>query len=327
MTPFTPHRAQSVAAHGERKLITGIRRWLGRASPASPFGIGDDCAVIPPTKHHQLVTTDPVIWGQHFDATVSARAAGAKLLKRNLSDIAAMGGRSVAAVVSLALAPQTSIRWLEQFYRGLAACALRHGVKIVGGDITQGPAGFFGAFLTLHGESSGRLARHSLGEGGRVVTRSGARAGDWVYVTGSLGGSLLGHHHSFTPRLAEGAWLAGRPEVRAMMDVSDGLAKDLDSLTPDGLMPALAADAIPVSAAARRRARTTGKTPLAHALGDGEDYELLIVVRAGAEQFERAWRKRFPKLQLSRLGRFVRKNQLPAGALRLADYHGYEHLR
>lgn len=317
MTPFTSSRAQSVAAHGEQKLITGIRRWLGRASPASPFGIGDDCAVIPPTKHHQLVTTDPVIWGQHFDATVSARSVGAKLLKRNLSDIAAMGGRPVAAVVSLALAPQTSVRWLEQFYRGLAACALQHDVKIVGGDITQGPTGFFGAFLTLHGESAGRW----------VVTRAGARAGDSIYVTGSLGGSLLGHHHSFTPRLAEGAWLAGRTEVRAMMDVSDGLAKDLGSLTPDVLTPALDGQAVPVSVAAHRRARTSRKTPLAHALGDGEDYELLIVVRAGAGNFERDWRKRFPKLKLSRLGRFVRKNQLPAGALRLADYHGYEHLR
>lgn len=312
MTPFTSNRAHSVAAHGERRLIAGIRRWLGRASPDSPFGIGDDCAVIPPTRHHQLVTTDPVIWGQHFDATVSARAVGAKLLKRNLSDIAAMGGRPVAAVVSLALAPQTSVRWLEQFYRGLAACALKHDVKIVGGDITQGPAGFFGAFLTLHGESAGR----------RVITRSGARAGNAIYVTGSLGGSLLGHHYSFIPRLAEGAWLAGRPEVCAMMDVSDGLAKDINSLTPDGLVPALDAKAIPVSAAARRRARTTRKTPLAHALGDGEDYELLIVVRTGAAKFERDWRKRFPKLKLSRLGRFVPENQLPADALRLADYHG-----
>lgn len=327
MSPFTSIRAQSVAPQGERKLITGIRRWLGRASPASPFGIGDDCAVIPPTKHHQLVTTDPVIWGQHFDAAVSARAVGAKLLKRNLSDIAAMGGRPVAAVVSLALAPNTSVRWLRDFYLGLAASALKYRVKIVGGDITQGPAGFFGAFLTLHGESAGRLARHSLGEGGRVVTRSGARVGDAIYVTGTLGGSLLGRHYSFTPRLAEGAWLAGRSEVRAMMDVSDGLAKDLNSLTPDGLAPALDANAIPVGAAARRRARTTKKTPLAHALGDGEDYELLIVVRAGADKFEHDWRKRFPKLKLSRLGRFVRKNQLPAGALRLADYHGYEHLR
>jgi thiamine-monophosphate kinase len=316
MTPFTAIRARSVAAWGERRLIDGIRRWLGRASPAAPFGIGDDCAVIPPAKRHQLVTTDPVIYGQHFDTAVPARAAGAKLLKRNLSDIAAMGGRPVAAVVSLALAPQTSVRWLEQFYRGLATSALKHRVKIVGGDVTQGPAGFFGAFLTLHGESSG----------GRVVTRSGARAGDLIYVTGALGGSLLGHHHAFSPRLAEGAWLAGRKEVRAMMDVSDGLAKDLDSLTPAGLTPALEAAAIPVSAAARRRARITKRTALSHALSDGEDYELLVVIRGATAAFERDWRKRFPRLSLTRVGRFVRKNQLPAGALRLAEYHGYEHL-
>lgn len=317
MTPFTSNRAQSVAAQGERRLIVGIRQWLGRASPASPFGIGDDCAVIPPAKRHQLVTTDPVIYGQHFDASVPPRAAGAKLLKRNLSDIAAMGGRPVAAVVSLALGPDTSVRWLREFYRGLAACALRHRVKIVGGDITQGPAGFFGAFLTLHGESTGR----------RVVTRSGARSGDSIYVTGTLGGSLLGHHHKFTPRIAEGVWLAGRPEVRAMMDLSDGLAKDLVSLTPAGLVPALQAAAIPISTAARRRARATGHSPLHHVLCDGEDYELLLIVRHGAAGFERAWRKRFPNLKLSCLGKFVRPGRLPAGTLRLSDYHGYEHLR
>jgi thiamine-monophosphate kinase len=318
MNPFTSTRAKSVAAIGERRLIGGIRRWLGRASPAAPFGIGDDCAVIPPTKRHQLVTTDPVIYGQHFDATVPPRAAGAKLLKRNLSDIAAMGGRPVAAVVSLALAPETSVAWLEQFYRGLAAAALKYRVRIVGGDITQGPAKFFGAFLTLHGESSG----------GRVVTRTGARAGDTIYVTGALGGSLLGHHYAFTPRLVEGAWLAGRKEVRAMMDVSDGLAKDLDSLSPSGMVPALDPTAIPVSTAAKRRAQQTKRMPLFHALSDGEDYELLIVVRAKtADRLEHDWRRRFPKLPLTRVGRFVRKNQLPAGALRLAEYHGYEHLR
>ncbi len=319
MTPFTSTRRQSVLAHGERRLITAIRRWLGPASPPAPFGIGDDCAVLPASRHAQLVTTDPVIYGQHFDATVPPRAVGAKLLKRNLSDIAAMGGRPTTAVVSLALAPQTSVRWLGDFYRGLAACARRHRVKIVGGDITQGPAGFFGAFLTLHGAATGR----------RVVTRSGAKPGDRIYVTGTLGGSRLGHHHRFTPRLTEGAWLAGRREVRAMMDVSDGLAKDLGALTPSGLTPALGATTVPISAAARRWAATTRQSPLFHALSDGEDYELLIVVRARANQarFAHDWRKRFPRLKLTCLGHFSRDGQLPAGALDLGRYHGYEHLR
>jgi len=319
MTPFTRHQADSVSAQGETRLIAGIRRWLGKSSPKSPFGIGDDCAVIPPTRNRQLVTTDPVIYGRHFDRKVPPRAVGAKLLKRNLSDIAAMGGKPVAAVVSLALAPETSVAWLREFYLGLATCARRYRVKIVGGDITEGPTGFVGAFLTLHGESTGR----------RVVTRAGARSGDQIYVTGTLGGSLLAHHHRFSPRLVEGTWLARRTEVRAMMDISDGLAKDLDALTSAGLAPALCESAIPLSADARRSARRTRKSPLHHALCDGEDYELLVVIRARADRnrFEREWRKQFPKVPLSHVGHFVRKNLLPEGALRLTDYRGYEHLR
>lgn len=319
MTPFTKQKKRSVAAHGESRLIREIRRWLGDASPAAPFGIGDDCAVIPPTRRHQLVTTDPVIFGRHFDETLSAQAVGAKLLKRNLSDIAAMGGRPVAAVVSLAMAPETSLAWLRGFYLGLAATARQFRVKIVGGDITQGPRGFFGAFLTLHGESTGA----------RVITRTGARAGDAIFVTNHLGGSLLGHHFRFTPRLEEGAWLAGRREVRAMMDVSDGLAKDLDSLTTAGLAAALCEPAIPISPAARRSARNSGRTPLAHALGDGEDYELLIVVRAQTSlaRLTRDWGRRFPKVPLVPIGRFVAQKKIPAGSLDLSRYRGYEHLR
>ncbi len=318
MSPFTSSRASSVGARGERRLITEIRRWLGDASPASPFGIGDDCAVIPPTRRHQLVTTDPVIYGSHFDDRVPARAVGAKLLKRNLSDIAAMGGRPVAAVISLALAPETSVAWLRGFYLGLADCARRHRVKIVGGDITQGPKGFFGAFLTLHGECTGRL-----------ITRTGAKASDHIFVTGRLGGSLLGHHYQFSPRLAEGAWLSRRAEVRAMMDVSDGLAKDLDCLTPAGLVPALDETAIPISTAARRQAKRSGKSALRHALGDGEDYELLIIIRVAADlaRLQRDWRKHFPRVPLTLIGRFVSRGKVPAGALNLTDYRGYEHLR
>ena len=319
MNLFTANRPRSVASRGEQRLIGEIRRWLGSVSPRSPFGIGDDCAVLPVSKRTQLVTTDPVLYGQHFDDRVPPRAVGAKLLKRNLSDIAAMGGRPVAAVISLALAPETSLAWLREFYRGLADCARRYRVEVVGGDLTQGPAGFFGAFLTLHGEATDR----------RIVARTGAKKGDSIFVTGSLGGSLRGHHYLFTPRLAEGAWLARRPEVRAMMDVSDGLAKDLGALTPAGLTPALCATAIPISTAAKHRARLTRKSPLAHALSDGEDYELLVVVRARADKlrFERDWRKRFPGVKLSHIGAFVPKGRMPAEALRLADYHGYEHLR
>src|SRR4051812_24470029 len=120
MRPFTSRSRDSVAALGEEKLIAAIRRWLGSASPATPHGIGDDCAVLPSSKFPQLLTVDPVIFGRHFDATNHPADVAAKLLKRNLSDIAAMGGRPTAAVIALALDRKTSRRWLEAFYRGLA---------------------------------------------------------------------------------------------------------------------------------------------------------------------------------------------------------------
>ncbi|MDP1580797.1 MAG: thiamine-phosphate kinase [Candidatus Didemnitutus sp.] len=319
MSPFTRIPAEAAAALGEKRLIVEIKRWLGKTSPPAPFGIGDDCAVVPSSGRAMLITTDPVIYGLHFDDSVPARAVGAKLLKRNLSDIAAMGGRPVAAVVSLALAANTSVAWLHEFYLGLAATARKYKVSIVGGDITQSPTGFLGAFLTLHGEAAGK----------RIISRSGAMPGDRIYVTGTLGGSLLGGHYRFTPRLVEGTWLAQRQEVCAMMDVSDGLAKDLHSLTPAGLTPAMRESAVPISAAARRCAMQTKQTPLFHALGDGEDYELLIVVcyRADCTKFEQAWQRRFPRLRLTQLGTFVRRDQLPEGAIQLANFSGYEHLK
>jgi thiamine-monophosphate kinase len=307
--PFTQRVSASVAALGEEKLIAAIRRWLGSASPRAPFGIGDDCAVVPPSSAAQLLTVDPVIYGRHFDDRVPPRAVGEKLLKRNLSDIAAMGGRPRVAVVALALDRRVKLAWLEAFYRGLAAASRRFHVPIVGGDVAQHDAGLV-ATLTLVGEASGP----------RVLTRSGARIGDWIYVTGELGGSLrAGHHYRFTPRLAEGAWLAHRAEVRAMMDVSDGLAKDLHALTPRGAAPALQAAALP-----RRRG-----CPVRAALCDGEDYELLFAVAAQADcsAFETTWRRKFPRTRLSCLGQFVHRDRLPATALNLEAFHGYEHLR
>ncbi len=309
MHPLTQRRRDSVAALGEQQLIRAIQTWLGPASPRSPFGIGDDCAVLPASRGRQLLTVDPVIFGRHFDATVPPRAVGAKLLKRNLSDLAAMGGRPTSAVLALTLDARVSRRWLEQFYRGLAACAMRYRVRIVGGDVAQAD-GMVAASLTLLGEAAGP----------RFVARHGARNGDWIYVTGVLGGSLrAGHHYRFLPRLAEGAWLARHRAVRAMMDVSDGLAKDLHALTPKQSTPALTPDAIP---------RRTG-CDLRAALTDGEDYELVFALSSRADRaaFGRAWRRAFPRVRLSCIGRFVPVGKAPAEAIPLANYSGYEHLR
>jgi len=315
MHPFTANPSESVRALGELGLIAAIRRWLGTASPPAPFGIGDDCAVLPASRHRQLVTVDPVVYGEHFDDSIPPRAVAAKLLKRNLSDIAAMGGRPRAAVIALALDESVSIRWLAQFYRGLAVSARTYAVTIVGGDISRQKGGL-AASLTLIGEVNGP----------RVLTRKGARTGDWIYVTGTLGGSILGHHHRFVPRMAEGAWLAARREVRSLMDISDGLAKDLSALAPPVATPSLCPPAIPVSAAARTLARRDGRTALAHALSDGEDFELLFTVAARADRpaFETAWRKKF-RTRLTCIGRFTRT--LEVGALPLSEFKGYEHLR
>ncbi len=315
MHPFTANPAESVGSLGELRLIAAIRRWLGPASPASPFGIGDDCAVLPPSNHPQLITVDPVVYGEHFDDTIPPRAVAAKLLKRNLSDIAAMGGEPRAAVIALALDEKVSTRWLSSFYRGLAATARTYGVLIVGGDITRQRGGL-SATLTLIGEARGR----------RTLTRHGTKAGDWIYVTGVLGGSILGHHHRFTPRLAEGAWLAGRHEVRSLMDLSDSLAKDLHALTPRGTTASLSAPAIPISAAARTLAKRDGRPALAHALCDGEDFELLFTINSRTDQaeFGAAWRKTF-FTRLTCIGRFTRTPQ--PDALNLDEFHGYEHLR
>jgi thiamine-monophosphate kinase len=305
---YSRSRRGSVSSVGEEALIRAIRRWLGGAAPAPPAGIGDDCAVIPPARGRELLTVDPVVAGVHFDGRVPAREVGAKLLKRNLSDIAAMGGRPRAAVVALALDGRVSLAWLAEFHKGLSRESRRHGVRVVGGDVTL-LRGSFVATLTLAGEAAGR-----------VLTRAGSRAGDWIYVTGALGGSLSsGHHHSFEPRLREGAWLARRSEVRAMIDLSDGLAKDLPALTPPGLAPALFGPTLP-----RRRGASVRQ-----ALCEGEDYELLFSVasRAARPALEKAWLRAFPLTRLTCIGRFVREGAVAPDALALGEFRGYEHLR
>ncbi len=319
MTPFTTQRRLSVASLGESQLIKEISRWLGNASPRSPGGIGDDCAVLAGSLRDQLITVDPVIYGEHFNDSVPARGVGAKLFNRNLSDIASMGGRPRAAVVALALNEQVRIDWLREFYRSLATIARKHRVPIIGGDIAHHAAGLI-ATMTIVGESPEK----------RCLTRQGAAAGDWIFVTGSLGGSILGWHYRFSPRLAEGQWLAQHPHVRSMLDVSDGVAKDVHALTPPNCRPALCSSAVPLSRSARLLARQTGKPVLQHALTDGEDYELLFTLSGNADPdaFVAEWRKRFRR-RLTCIGRFVKRRARPvfADEIDLSRFNGFEHLR
>jgi thiamine-monophosphate kinase len=190
----------------------------------------------------------------------------------------------------------------------LAAAARSCGIQIVGGDVSQGDG--FVASLTLLGTAAGD----------RVLTRRGARRGDHIFVTGVLGGSVQsGHQWRFTPRLAEGIWLVHQTDVRSMMDVSDGLAKDLHALEPTGSVAALDATALPIRHGAS----------LAQALSDGEDFELVFTVRARTDPtaFIRRWRRRFPRTRVTWIGRFCAPERRPATAVNLSDYHGYEHLR
>jgi thiamine-monophosphate kinase len=307
---------------GETALVEAIRRWLGPANPPPPAGIGDDCAAVDHRARRLLLTVDPVIRGRHFDDALPPRLVAEKLLKRNLSDIAAMGGRPLHAVIALTAPPDLEVAWLERFYRALARCARRHGVLVVGGDCTR-TDGFLGAYLTLTGAP-----------GKNLLTRTGARQGDVLFVTGRLGGSLLGRHARFTPRLAEGAWLASTQGVHAAIDLSDGLGKDLSSIVPDGLCARVQLRALPVSADARRAAAKDGRPCIDHVLNDGEDFELLFAVaRTRAAALEQGWKRRF-RTPLTRIGSFEKRLQGSNDAVCFdpplpADVHarGYEHFR
>ncbi|MBI4598124.1 MAG: thiamine-phosphate kinase [Candidatus Omnitrophica bacterium] len=253
---------KTVHAIGEFKLIDRIRRRLHRPTSVVA-GIGDDAAVAR-TKHGELLlfASDMLVEGTHFrrDA-LSPAAIGWKALACNISDIAAMGGAPLWAVVSLGLPPRTPIAFVDGLYAGLERCARRNRCAVVGGDTVRAPQVIVDVAIIGYAASS------------QVVRRSGARIGDTLCVTGRLGGSYLsGHHAAFTPRVAEAQALLKRARIHAMMDLSDGLASDLWQMSrASGAILRIEAKQVPISRA--------GKT-LRHALMDGEDFELLFAVAA-----------------------------------------------
>jgi thiamine-monophosphate kinase len=270
--------------------------WLRRRTAAHPrvlLGPGDDCAVLDAAGHGWLVTTDMLLEGSHFSlAETEPRRVGRKAMAVNLSDIAAMGGRPVAAFVSVAL-PRTGTRPLaEALYEGMRTLADEFDTTIAGGD-TNTWAGGLVISVTLLGEPGPQ----------GPIRRSGARPGDWLLVTGPLGGSLLDKHLDFAPRVREALALQTQARLHAMIDISDGLAADVNHLCEEsGCGATLNAEAISVSDAAHRI--PDGRSPLEHALGDGEDFELAFAV--APEDGERLVRMQpIGGITLYRAGTFV----------------------
>jgi len=281
---------------GEVKLIELIQEWLGDATPPPPEGIGDDCAVLTVNEPSNLVVTaDALTYQVHFDDDISPTSAGSKLIKRNLSDLAAMGATPTSAVLALLCGPDISVEWLKQFFAGIRDTCSAHQIKIIGGDISGLPPGQLSTVLTLTG-----IAKTPM-------LRTGGSINDWLYVTGTLGGSILSKHTNFTPRLREGVWLASNHDCVAMMDLTDGLAKDLRCLLPPNANAALEIDKIPLSTDTETLSKTSGKSCIQHAFCDGEDYELICVIKADTDlvEFEAKWHKQFPTLELSRIGQIV----------------------
>jgi thiamine-monophosphate kinase len=245
------------------------------------LGIGDDCALLEVPQGRRLaVTIDTLVEGVHFARGADPESLGHKALAVNLSDLAAMGAEPAWVTLALTL-PRAEANWLEGFANGFGALARAHGVALVGGDTTRGP-------LSI------TVQAHGLVEPGRELRRSGARAGDLIYVTGTLGdaglalmvqqGLFVGPEHlEFLrrrldrpePRLAAGRALRGI--ATAAIDISDGLASDLGHvLKASGCGALIWMDRLPLSAAMRDYVTETGDW--SPALSAGDDYELCLVV-------------------------------------------------
>lgn len=306
-------------------FIAHIER-LFAAIPTHGFeGIGDDCAVLPLGDGESLVfTSDLLVEGIHFlRHAASAREIGRKSLAVNLSDVASMGARPVATLLSIALPPDAAGTWAEEFMEGYRELSAQFSTALVGGDTTRSAAG-----IAINVTAIGRVRDE------RIKRRSAARPGDRLFVGGTLGASgtglqdiLAGRldtpaaavHRNPLPQVAEGIWLGEHEAVHAMMDLSDGLASDVCHLLErSGVGAAIDLESIPVAEGSDLRTAACG----------GEDYKLLFCVAAdAAETLAADFRAAFgaPIYPIGRVtsepGLVWTRNEKPVPL----DWHGFTH--
>lgn len=290
---------------GEDELIARIRERGEVRNRAVRLGIGDDCAILRvPAGEELVVTTDFSLEGRHFRRDWhTPESVGHRCLARGLSDVAAMGARPLAAFLSLAMPAPLDVPWVDGFMAGFGALAKQWGTELAGGDTSEAPGAEIVADVVVTGAV----------EQGRALRRSGARVGDGIYVTGSLGGSaaeLAGlaagrmkvkrragvagkYPHTFPePRVAVGLGLVLRGLATACMDLSDGLSSDLRRLCEaSGVGAEIGAARIPLGVGAT----------LEQALNGGEDYELLFTA-------SEAMRKTIAGVAVTRVGTVRRRS-------------------
>lgn len=292
---------------GEFDLIEWIR---AQRKPSGFVAVpqGDDLAVLRwRGEDLLLVGVDQVLDGVHFDSRVHPpRAIGRKVMNRNLSDCAAMACLPAAAVTTAALPKGVGIEYAKELYLGLREAAEPFDCEIVGGD-TASWDGKLVLTVTILGRSAGI----------EPITRSRAKVGDGIYVTGPLGGSILGRHLTFEPRIALARELARTGRVTAMIDISDGLSRDLAHICrQSGVGAVIEAERIPIHPDAVSLSKD-GRTPLDHALNDGEDHELLLTGQLEGLD-----------LPVTLIGRVTDKQEIVLrrdGQMEPLEPHGWEH--
>jgi len=321
-----PGRRPARPPPGEFELISAFTAALPLRGEGLALGVGDDAAVLRPPPGEDLVATvDAVVEGVHFDRRFTPAEVGWKALAVNLSDLAAMGARPLWALVALAVPRGTPAPWLAGLARGLGACARAHGLAVAGGNVTRA------AERSITVTVLGAVAR------GRALTRGGAREGDLLLVSGTLGGAALGlrprapaalvrRQRRPIPRLALGRALVG--VAHAAVDVSDGLAQDAGHLAARSRVRAvIEAARLPTSLAYRRAVE--GGDALRPALAGGEDYELLVAVppaRLGAARAA-ARAARTPLRLIGRVERGLGVRVLGEDGRELPLPPGHDHLR